>query len=102
MGKDFCLAFLEILVKEKSIEELLEKKGRLLQGIAKATNALITDSDYLDGFNFALEILGEAAEVDRVYIYKHMEDEETGELYFTPLYEWTKKEYHSQLEDNLY
>lgn len=72
-----------------------------MQGIAKATNALITDSEYIDGFNTALRFLGEAAEADRVYIYRHMEDDETGELYFTPIYEWTAEGIKSQLEDNI-
>ena len=99
--KRFLLSIFRDISERKVNEELLEKKGRLLQGIAKAANALITDSDYIDGFNTALRILGEAAEADRVYIYKHMEDEETGELYFTPLYEWTGEGIHSQLEENL-
>lgn len=99
--KRFILSIFRDISERKSNEELLGKKGRLLQGIAKATNALITDSAYIDGFNIALEILGEAAEADRVYIYKHVEDEETGELYFTPLFEWTAEGVHSQLEDNL-
>ena len=100
-GKRFLLSIFRDTSERKVNEELLQKKGRLLQGIAKATNALITDSEYIDGFNVALAILGEAAETDRVYIYKHMEDDETGELYFTPLYEWTANGVTSQLQDAL-
>jgi len=100
-GKRFLLSIFRDTSERKVNEELLQKKGRLLQGIAKATNALITDSDYIDGFNIALAILGEAAETDRVYIYKHMEDDQTGELYFTPLYEWTAAGVTSQLQDAL-
>ena len=99
--KRFLLSIFRDISERKASEHLLGKKGRLLQGIAKATNALITDSAYIDGFNTALEIMGEAAEADRVYIYRHMEDDETGELYFTPLYEWTAEGVHSQLEDNI-
>jgi PAS domain S-box-containing protein len=99
--KRFLLSIFRDISERKVSEFLLGKKGRLLQGIAKATNALITDSAYIDGFNIALEIMGEAAEADRVYIYRHMEDDETGELYFTPLYEWTAEGVHSQLEDNI-
>jgi PAS domain S-box-containing protein len=99
--KRFLLSIFRDISERKVSEELLEKKGRLLQGIAKATNALITDSAYIDGFNLTLEILGEAAGADRVYIYQHKEDDETGELYFTPLFEWTAEGVHSQLEDNL-
>ena len=99
--KRFLLSIFRDTSERKVNEELIDKKGELLQGIAKATNALITDSDYIDGFNTALRILGEAAKVDRVYIYKHMEDEETGELYFTPLYEWTGEGIQSQFEENV-
>ena len=101
-GKRFVLSIFRDISERKVSEELLEKKGRLLQGIAKATNALIIESAYIDGFNIALEILGEAAEADRVYIYKHMEDDDTGELYFTPVFEWTAEGIYSQLEDNMF
>jgi len=98
--KRFLLSIFRDTSERKVNEVLLEKKGRILQGIAKATNALITDSYYIDGFNTALRILGESAEADRVYIYKHLEDEETGEFYFTPLYEWTADGISSQINDN--
>ena len=100
-GKRFLVSIFRDIGERKVNEDLLSKKGRLLQGIAKATNALITDSEYIDGFNTALRFLGEAAEADRVYIYRHMEDDETGELYFTPIYEWTAEGIKSQLEDNI-
>ncbi|MCU0344880.1 MAG: ATP-binding protein [Ignavibacterium sp.] len=99
--KRFILSIFRDIGERKVNEVLLQKKGRILQGIAKATNALITESAYIDGFETALEILGEAADADRVYIYKHMEDDETGELYFTPLFEWTAEGIQSQLEENL-
>lgn len=98
-GKRYLLSIFRDISERKVNEELIQKKGRLLQGIAKATNALITDSDYEDGFNTALRILGESAETDRVYIYKHMEDVETGELYFTPMYEWAAEGVSPQIND---
>lgn len=101
-NKRFLLSIFRDISERKVSEELIEKKGRILQGIAKATNALITDSSYFDGFNIALQILGEAANADRVYIYKHMEDEESGELYFTPMYEWAAEGVKSQLEENIF
>jgi PAS domain S-box-containing protein len=100
-GRRFILSIFRDISERKASEEMLEKKGKLLQGIAKATNALITDLEFFDGFNVALAILGEAAEADRVYIYKHLEDEDTGELYFTPIFEWNAEGIYSQLEENL-
>lgn len=98
-GKRYLLSIFRDISERKISEELLQKKTRLLQGIAKATNALISDSNYVSGFNNALRILGESAETDRVYIYKHVEDDETGELYFTPIYEWAAEGIPSQLND---
>ena len=99
-GKRYLLSIFRDISERKINEDLLLKKTRLLQGIAKAINALITDTDYADGFNSALRILGESANTDRVYIYKHIEDDETGELFFTPLYEWVAEGVSSQLDDN--
>lgn len=98
-NRRYVLSIFRDIGERKISEELLEKKTRLLQGIAKATNALITDVNYVSAFNTALRILGESAEVDRVYIYKHIEEYETSELYFTPMYEWTAEGVASQLND---
>lgn len=95
----YVLSIFRDIGERKISEDLLEKKTRILQGIAKATNALITDVNYISAFNMALRILGESAEADRVYIYKHVEDYETGQLYFTPMYEWTAEGVISQLND---
>ena len=56
-GKRFLLSIFRDIGERKVNENLIYKKGRLLQGIAKASNALITDSQYLDGFNVALKII---------------------------------------------
>ena len=98
-GKRYLLSIFRDIGERKVSEELLQKKTRLLQGIAKATTALITDINYVDGFNTALRILGESADTDRVYIYKHMEDYETAELYFTPMFEWVADGVLSQIND---
>lgn len=98
-GKRFLLSIFRDISERKVSENLLDRKGKLLQGIAKASNSLITDSEFIDGFNIALEILGEAADADRVYIYKHFEDDETGELYFALQYEWTAEGIESQYDD---
>lgn len=100
-GRRYLLSIFRDISERKVNEELLQKKSRLLQGITKAINALITDSEFEDGFNTALRILGESAGTDRVYIYKHMEDPVTGELYFTPMYEWTSEGVVSQINDPL-
>src|SRR5690606_9000723 len=71
----------------------------LLQGISRASNTIISSDDESAGFNKALRILCEAAEADRVYIYKHNVDSLTNEMFFTPLYEWAKPGVVVQTDD---
>jgi len=65
---------LMILVNEKDITDLqqmkleLRQRDRLLEGVAKATNQLLTIGDRNLGISRALEVLGRATAVDRVYI----------------------------------
>lgn len=97
--KKFLLSIFRDVSERKSNEILLTKKGNLLQGIARATNSLISSSDESAGFNKALKILGEAADADRVYIYQHFIDEYTNEMYFAPLFEWTATGTNAQISD---
>lgn len=90
-GKKYLLSIFRDIGERKENENLIKKKGKLLQGIAKATNALITAAYDDEGFESALQILGEAADVDRVYIYRHMQDEDTAEMFFTVIFEWVSE-----------
>lgn len=99
--KKFLLSIFRDVTDRKTNELLLTKKGNLLQGIAKATNALLSSSDETFGFNKALKILGETAKADRVYIYQHKVAEYTNEMFFTPLYEWAAPGTEAQIDDPL-
>ena len=83
----------------KANELLLKRKDELLQGIAEATKSLISMRDPKIGFPAALKILGRAAHVDRVYIYKHRTIEETEEMYVSLLYEWAADDTEAQIEN---
>lgn len=96
-GHEFLLCIMRDISELKSNEKLIRKKDRLLQGIAEATKIAISESDLTKGLSKALRILGTAAEVDRVYIYKHNLNEETGEMYMQILYEWSADYSESQL-----
>ncbi|MBS4036314.1 MAG: PAS domain S-box protein [Ignavibacterium sp.] len=97
--KKFLLSIFRDVTDRKINELLLTKKGNLLQGIAKATNALLSSNDNTFGFNKALKILGETAKADRVYIYQHKVDNYTKEMFFTPLYEWVTPGTDTQIDD---
>lgn len=98
--KVFMLSIVRDLAERKANEKLLKKKDALLQGIADATRTLISSNDPEIAFNEALKILGQAAEVDRVYIYKHLVMEDTQETYVKLLYEWAAPGIENQIKNN--
>ena len=98
-GKKYLLTIFRDITSRKTSETLLTKKDRLLIGISEATRTLISTLDYESGYLDALEILGKSAEVDRVYIYEHKTDLDTGEMFFSIRYEWAADPSLSQLND---
>ena len=66
----------------------LEQNERLLNGIAKANNCLLTIEDYEQSMNAALAALGNAAIVDRIYIFKNHLHPTTGEMLISQRWEW--------------
>jgi PAS domain S-box-containing protein len=98
-GEKLLLSIFRDITERKSQELLINRKDKLLQGIAEATKNIILAADPETGFNTALKILGEAVEVDRVYIYKHKEDEETGEMYLSVMYEWASEGTEPQINN---
>ncbi len=98
-GKRHLLSIFRDITERKINERMLKKKDRLLHGIANSTKTLISINDPDIGFPKALKILGEAADVDRVYIYKHMVVEETGEMYISIIYEWASGSAEPQIKN---
>ncbi|MGB3651494.1 MAG: diguanylate cyclase, partial [Rivularia sp. (in: cyanobacteria)] len=66
----------------------LEQNERLLNGIAKANNCLLTIEDYEQSMNAALAALGNAAIVDRIYIFKIHPHPNTSEMLISQRWEW--------------
>jgi PAS domain S-box-containing protein len=97
-GELHVLSIFRDITERKSNENLIRKKDLLLQAITESIRTLINDENE-KGFNNALSMLGRAVDVDRVYIYKHVQDFETGEMYFTPLYEWVSEKSKSQISN---
>ncbi len=96
-GKKLLLTIFRDVTERKKNELLLSKKDKLLQGIAEATRALISNEDANIGFPTALKILGTAAEIDRVYLYKHKDVDGIGEMYVSLLYEWANEKTEAQI-----
>ena len=77
------------ITKRKRNERDLLHHSQLLGGIAQAMNFLLTLWDYNEAILKALEAIGAAAGVDRVYIFEDTHDNITGLSYFSPKYEWS-------------
>ncbi len=100
--KKFLLSIFRDISQRKKHETLIKKKDKLLQGIADATKTLMTVSDENEGFSIALNILGTAADVNRVYIYQHLLQTVKSEMFFSLQYEWVSEGTEYQMEDPLF
>ena len=61
---------------------------RLLRGIGDATNYLLTIDDYHQGVNQALATIGNAIEVDRIYIFSVHPHPQTQKPAMSQKWEW--------------
>jgi len=96
-GNKRLLSIFRDISQRKENDAKIERKDNLLEGIAQATKAVISETNINDAFNDALKILGNAAGVHRVYIYKHCEDTDTGEMFISPLFEWSAPGIEAQI-----
>lgn len=87
------------VTEKKNQEFLLAQKDNLLNGIAEATRKLIASQNVEYGFNAALEILGKAAGVNRVYIYEHQVYQDTGEMFVRIKFEYSSNQIESQIQN---
>ncbi len=62
---------------------------RLLQGVTQATHCLLTVSDRQQAIQSALADIGQASNVDRVYIFQNHSDPVTHDLLASQWWEWT-------------
>ncbi len=89
----------EIIAYEGTVEDITERKQReaailrqdqLLQGVAQASQCLLTTADFNDAISQVLQTLGQAATADRAYIYQQHPHLATGEPAMSMKYEWTR------------
>lgn len=79
----------EDISQRKQTEAELHKRDRLLQGVAEATNVLLTNVHLESAFPQVLKILGTAAEADRAYIFEYHAHSVTRVLATSVRFEWT-------------
>ncbi|MCM0647158.1 EAL domain-containing protein [Clostridium swellfunianum] len=82
---------LKDITQRKLIEFELDKKDKLLSGIAQSANVLLHTTNYETAINEALEILGKASNVDLIYVFKNEEEPDTDEKTLDIKGFWSKK-----------
>ncbi|QGG46472.1 GAF domain-containing sensor histidine kinase [Heliorestis convoluta] len=87
------------VTRRKGMEEALYRKDRLLHGVAAATNSLLTTYDFNHAIIQALNYLGEAVEVDRVYIFRNHEHSLTGAPAVSQTFEWSRDNIVPQIDN---
>lgn len=89
-------------VTERIKAELeLKRKDALLSAVADASIFLLVHPDHKVAINEVLRILGEATEVDRVYVFENHNDPVTGELLMSQKFEWCREGIEPQIDNPL-
>ncbi len=78
----------EDISQRKQTEAELLQRDNLLLAVAEATNCLLATADLKTAIPQALASLGQAANVDRVYLYENHLHPLNGEVAMTICYEW--------------
>ncbi|WP_353258552.1 EAL domain-containing protein [Prochlorothrix hollandica] len=76
------------ITDRKQAEDNLRNRDRLLQGLAQATQCLLTNPEIAVAMPMVLQVLGEATDADRVYLYQNHPHPRTHEPAMTLRYEW--------------
>ncbi|MFC2170051.1 EAL domain-containing protein, partial [Acidobacteriota bacterium] len=85
------------ITDRKRAENELIKKERLLHTETKAINFLLTTTDHAAGINEVLAILGEAAEVDRAFIFEYHPHQKTGKEVVSLRFGWSNEPLRSKM-----
>ena len=78
------------ITQRKQAEAELQKRDKLLEGVAAAMTHLLTSTDYSAAIDRALQTLGKATGIDRIYIQEQHPDLETNQTAVSQQFEWTR------------
>ena len=87
------------ITQRKNNERDLLRQSKILNGTAQAMNYLLTLHDHDQAIQKALEAIGSATNVDRVYLFENSLDKTTGESYLNQRYEWTAEGIEPQIDN---
>ncbi|NJN21280.1 MAG: PAS domain S-box protein [Leptolyngbya sp. RL_3_1] len=80
----------ENITARKRAETDLRQRDRLLEGVAQASQHLLTNTDLASAIPTVLSIVGIAAGADRAYVYEQHSHHPTGVAAMSMRYEWTQ------------
>ncbi|GAA6620766.1 EAL domain-containing protein [Scytonema sp. NUACC26] len=83
------------ITEQKQAEAELRQRDRLLQAVAEATNYLLAELNYETAIDKALATLGEAAKVDRIFLFENHLDPQTGKIAVSLQFEWMHPKFDS-------
>jgi signal transduction histidine kinase/CheY-like chemotaxis protein len=87
------------MMQHHQAELEIRRWSQLLQGVARVTNQLLTSTNPSLAINESLQILGQAAEVDRICIFENHLMPGKSSLHTSLRYEWTRDPSLARLDD---
>jgi PAS domain S-box-containing protein len=87
------------ITQRKNYESDLLRQSEILNGTARAMNYLLTIPDHDQAIQKAIEEIGIATGIDRVYIFENLEDTLSGEAFFSQRFEWTNENIIPQIDN---
>lgn len=81
----------------KRAQAALRRQDSLMQGLAEASNRLLTIHDHFTAVNEALALLGESVGVDCLCVFEHGVDSANGKKLITPRFSWVRADRNAML-----
>jgi len=98
-GTVYCVELGKDITQPQQTQTDRQERDRLLEGVAAATNHLLTIKDFPKAMTLALSALGNACQVDRVYIFENHLDPDRGEMLTSQRFEWTNPTVEAQIDN---
>lgn len=99
-GTVYCVEVGKDITQPQQTQIDRQEPDRLLEGVAAATNHLLTTKDFPKAMTLALSALGNACQVDRVYIFENHLDPDRGEMLTSQRFEWTNPTVEAQIDNS--
>ncbi|MFH1118527.1 MAG: ATP-binding protein [Bacteroidota bacterium] len=93
------IALARNITGRKLAEIGLARQSEILEGVARATNALLLGNNLNESIQYAFSIIGPATHVDRVYLFEYHSDPTGNGLLISQRFEWCKPGVEPQMSN---